>query len=808
MVVHSKMVLVAVALAAAAVHAGGVRWIDGAELPSEGAAFADAPTYARIPPRFAGVLPQRDIVLGSNTAGRVIRFVTDSRKLRFRWALVFPSPQRYHMTMAGTSGIDVYRRTGEGPWRAHTGRYRLVPTGACNRQGEYSYEMDWTPGDECMLYLPNYNGIARLALGVDEGADVWKGPPHRGAKKPVVIFGHSITQGGCASRAGLAWTAVVGRRIDVEIVNLGLSGSAWMEIEWARALGETDPALFVLDTSDNQSLTRVKERYEAFLRELNGLRPGVPIVILENTDVHNYERKRSVDEAIREIVERLVREDPKRWAVLEIIPHAELVADDEGTVDGIHLNDLGMRTVADAVERRLLPHLERSASKPRLVFHLDFNSAQLNAPTVSNLLERVAAYGYDAILWEIEDKVRWACAPSASEAFTKPQFRALLAKAKSLGLEPIPLMQTFGHAEYVLTDPRFAALREDPKSNDCYCVSRPETRRFLRTLLGEYLDLFGPDVRWFHLGGDEVYRFCTCPTCRHRPPVELYAEHLKDVAQDLLSRGVRPGVWSDMLFAPKNAADAGTVPCDFMIWFWDYRIGNGGMRKWTERLSDATRLGFDIVFAGASASHGDGPFLPLMREHRRNLAACADLVRSRSFAGLCVTSWSIRQVQKELQLPLADFAARRLRSPADDAEADWRAALDRCGIGLPAERLDGLCAWRQEWLGYDGRSWRQVKDAQPPPTGWSRGKAARARGGAADALAAREKTLGDASEGLPERWREAVALQRELAGTALGAVRKEAPGDLPVERTRNYLGIEQTPASASNATEIIWAGWR
>ena len=347
-----------VGLTGRASDTNGVMWIDGKDLPAEGRPFPDSPTYARIPPRFAGVLPQRDLALGSNTAGRVFRFITDSRKLRFRWSLVFADKAMYHMQMVGTSGVDVYRRTGRGAWRAHTGRRRLVPLGAPDANGEYACEMDWTPGDECLLYLPCYNGIRSLRLGVDAGAKVEKGLPHRGAAKPVVLFGHSITQGGCASRGGLAWSAIVGRRLDVEIVNLGLSGSALMEIEWARALGELDPSVFVLDTSDNQTMERVTTRYENFLRELHRLRPGVPIVILENTDVHDFARKHEIDKAIRAIVEKLIKEDPKEWQpVLDIIAHDELVADDEGTVDGIHLNDLGMKAVADTVERRLRPHL-------------------------------------------------------------------------------------------------------------------------------------------------------------------------------------------------------------------------------------------------------------------------------------------------------------------------------------------------------------------------------------------------------------------------------------------------------------------
>ena len=92
------------------------------------------------------------------------------------------------------------------------------------------------------------------------------------------------------------------------------------------------------------------------------------------------------------------------------------------------------------------------AEQPTLALHLDFNSLQLKREAVVKVLRSAAARGYNAILWEIEDKVKWETCPECvhPEAFTKAEFKAILAEAKRLGLAPIPLFQTFGHAEYVL----------------------------------------------------------------------------------------------------------------------------------------------------------------------------------------------------------------------------------------------------------------------------------------------------------------------------------------------------------------------
>ena len=444
-----------------------------------------------------------------------------------------------------------------------------------------------------------------------------------------------------------------------------------------------------------------------------------------------------------------------------------------------------------------------AASAPKVVFHLDFNVAQLKATTVSNMLERVAADGYNAILWEIEDKVRWESAPFAEGAFTKAEFRALLAKAKSLGLEPIPLMQTFGHAEYVLRHPQYAALREDPEKWGCYCVSKPETRRFLKTLLHEYLELFGEDVKWFHLGGDEAHGFGKCGVCSKRHPMELYGEHLAAVSEELRARGIRPSIWCDMVFGDKYAAGADRVPRDFTIWNWDYEVPAHPMCKWTKRLDQMKKLGFKTVFAVATASWGDGPFLPDMRYHRLNADYGAAYARTNALDGFCVTSWAVRQNPKRLQLPLIDFAAKRFLSPAADAADDWQAALDRNGVKMSAEALDELSGWMPLWSCYDSRS---KVPLPPPPGAWWKIKPELGTRDLADFLAGEkriERALAEASG----EWKLAGELQLKMLRTARLAVEgKDWPAP-PVEETRRFLGVEQTPSSAETSADLIWGYW-
>lgn len=139
------------------------------------------------------------------------------------------------------------------------------------------------------------------------------------------------------------------------------------------------------------------------------------------------------------------------------------------------------------------PNTDGSNSRPRMIFHMDLNYVRLKTDYLRKWLEIIARTGYDAVLWEVEDKIRWETCPECvwPEAMSKKEFSGLLDHARALGLESIPLLQTVGHAEYVLMHDRYADLRELPDRHDCYCTSNPQARRLITDWIDEYLDLFG-----------------------------------------------------------------------------------------------------------------------------------------------------------------------------------------------------------------------------------------------------------------------------------------------------------------------------
>lgn len=329
------------ALEKAVVDTNGVKWIDGKFLPIEGRVFNNVDHwYDRLPSTVTTNVNGGVRSMKHHTAGLQYRFVTDSKKITVRWKPYSKNLAMDHMPSTGVSGIDIYRQNKAGKWQ-------YVKTGRiwdANKGGEVSF--GWQSGTPCLINLPLYNGISEFSIGIDKNASVSALPPRKsGINKPVVFYGTSITHGGCCSRPGLAFVNIVGRRLDVPVVNLGFSGCGKMEFEMSDHLADINASCYILDCIWNMDIKLVRSRYEAFIRNLRAKRPGVPIVMAEQCDVF-CAGPNEKDRFIRKLYDKLIGEG---WKNLVYLPKDKMYSGDlEGTVDGCHPNDLGMMTMADA----------------------------------------------------------------------------------------------------------------------------------------------------------------------------------------------------------------------------------------------------------------------------------------------------------------------------------------------------------------------------------------------------------------------------------------------------------------------------
>ncbi len=398
-------------------------------------------------------------------------------------------------------------------------------------------------------------------------------------------------------------------------------------------------------------------------------------------------------------------------------------------------------------------------NKQLCIFHIDLNFVNLRPDFIRRWLPALADMGYNAILWELEDKVAWeTCRESVwPEAMPKSLFRRILDEASDLGLEAIPLLQTVGHAEYILKQPAYSAMRELPERHDCYCTENPETRRFLKQLISEYLELFG-EIRRFHLGGDEAYVFARCGRCSAEAGRigrnALYARHVMDISEEIRRRGVRPGIWCDMVLNHPEQMDA--IPPSFDIWDWNYwdgdvepdtvRIWGGGARKKadiTEEIlelfpeiltpegslngfytADALkRMGYEVILCSAARSSGDSVFCPRTELHARNIAGAARKAAVSGLAGTCVTDWAVRLNSWETHrsyLPLAPIVLNNPAAGVDETLESIGSGLFGCDARGFIDAVDRLSAASVPFAGAHSTAiqWSGMKDSLPAPSGY------------------------------------------------------------------------------------------
>ena len=255
-----------------------------------------------------------------------------------------------HMPATGVSGVDLYVRI-DGPVGP---TWRWVANGRPTAIENERTLMSGLPvaGREWLLYLPLYNGVESIEIGVAADASI---EPAADRDRPIVFYGTSITHGACASRPGMAHVAILGRRLDVPVVNLGFSGSGTLDPEMADLMAEIDASVYVLDCLPNLDGKKVSARAVPFVRRLRALRPGVPIVLVEDRTyadaIFNPSKERRNREnraALRTAHAALVAEGVERLFYLE--GDELLGSDGEGTVDSSHPNDLGFVRQADAFE--------------------------------------------------------------------------------------------------------------------------------------------------------------------------------------------------------------------------------------------------------------------------------------------------------------------------------------------------------------------------------------------------------------------------------------------------------------------------
>ena len=331
----------------------GIAWYNVEDWGVEGKGWTETARYFdRLPAKAEKSV--RDAVwnLSRHSAGMLTQFATNSPSIHVRYKLLSANLAMPHMPATGVSGIDLYaeNETGQLRW------LQVVKPGSQEITTQIVSGIDPLSDNanrKYAAYLPLYNGVDSLEIGVEEKSAFAPIAPR--SDKPMVFYGTSIMHGACGSRPGMSITAILGRRLNRPTINLGFSGNGRMEKEVGDLLCELDPCVYAIDCLPNMDADLVGQNTEPLVRQLREKHAETPILLVEDRSFTNATFLKSLRDrhagsraALRAAFERLQKEGVQN---LFYLPGDDLLGHDgEAATDGSHPSDLGMVRYADAYE--------------------------------------------------------------------------------------------------------------------------------------------------------------------------------------------------------------------------------------------------------------------------------------------------------------------------------------------------------------------------------------------------------------------------------------------------------------------------
>ena len=314
-----------------------------------GVAENEPGVLSRLPVDMLGVCNDGVQELAWHLAGACVRFSTDADRIAILWELTVTGNMP-HFAASGQSGLELYEETDEGIFHVKNIIPAMNDGHGCHARQSYTTPL---PGGmrNYVLYLPLYNGLKELQIGLPERAALGSGRTPK-IEKPVLFYGSSITQGGCASQSGAAYGTILARRLDFAQINLGFSGSGRGEDHMAEYIASLPLSAFVMDYDHNApTIEHLEATHSRFFGIIRRAQPDLPIIIMSKPDFHNG---REANVIRREIIRKTYDDakaagDQNVWFVDGESYFPESIRD-LCTVDGCHPTDLGFLMMANTLE--------------------------------------------------------------------------------------------------------------------------------------------------------------------------------------------------------------------------------------------------------------------------------------------------------------------------------------------------------------------------------------------------------------------------------------------------------------------------
>lgn len=277
--------------------------------------------------------------------------------------------------------------------------------------------------------------------------------------------------------------------------------------------------------------------------------------------------------------------------------------------------------------------------------HLDLKGAPPKPDYLEALFPFLKKWGATGLCIEWEDMLPYEGDLEVARspyAYSREDVASILAAAQDAGLSVIPLIQTFGHLEFLLKHREFSNLREKPEFQMDLCPSRPESLPLIKSLIDQVAS-FHPEIDTIHLGGDEVWSLGSCPECsavvEKDGKAALYLKHMRPLLEYVKSKGLRSIIWDDMMRDwdvedLKPMADL----VDPVVWRYGENIEAGLPDGMWERFSEAFG---DLWAASAFKGAGGADIIwPPMQKHVRNHLSWIERAGKTPFKSIIITGWS------------------------------------------------------------------------------------------------------------------------------------------------------------------------
>lgn len=296
--------------------------------------------FARMPDDKAEAINEGVFRLFRNTAGGRLRFRTDSPKvaIRAKMANIGKMP---HFALSGSAGFDLYES------RTYRGTF-MPPFDIAD-----GYEsMICLPGikeRDLTIHFPLYSDVLSLEIGLCAGASLLPAADYT-HPLPVVYYGSSITQGGCASRPGNCYENIISRRLDCDHVNLGFSGSAQGEATMADYIAGLPMSIFIYDYDYNApSVQHLQNTHQPMFRRIRERNPLLPMVMISRPQPNPTAEELLRRDIIRATYEEAMSSGDKNVYFIDGSQMLHEFGGDSGTVDTCHPNDLGFMCMAKSI---------------------------------------------------------------------------------------------------------------------------------------------------------------------------------------------------------------------------------------------------------------------------------------------------------------------------------------------------------------------------------------------------------------------------------------------------------------------------